>query len=120
MASGRVGVTTTVQRESATIRSQSLESIRQWMDQEFQPAKVTVRERSPEGICYRVEQGSPSPTLYLPPDVLDAYRAEEIIAALNHQHALARLRSNPVAQLMCVVSNGRIVVVRRQRWHQPR
>jgi len=35
-------------------------------------------------VRYQVEQGSPSPTLYVPKAVLTAHPAEAIIAALDH------------------------------------
>lgn len=101
-------------REVAT--PQSLDRIRQWMDQQFKPAKIAVQDEcSPAGFQYRVEQGFPSPTLFVPKDVLDAHPAEDIIAALNRHHVAERLRFNPIAQLVCVATTGGIVVVRRQR-----
>ncbi|MGH2398168.1 MAG: hypothetical protein ACRDFW_14590 [bacterium] len=119
MKSRRVERTTAVQQDGMTTTPPSLEPIRQWMDQQFQPAKITVQdERSPEGVRYQVEQGSPSPTLYVRKDVLDAHPAEDIIAALNHHHVAARLRSDPIAHLMCVASTAGIVVVRHHRWRR--
>jgi hypothetical protein len=101
-------------REVAT--SQSLDCIRQWMDQQFKPARIAVQDAvSPAGFRYQVEQGFPSPTLYVPQQVLEAHPAEDIIAALNRHHVAERLRFNPIAQLVCVASTGGIVVVRRQR-----
>ena len=101
-------------REVAT--SQSIDCIRQWMDQQFKPARIAVQDAiSPAGFRYQVEQGSPSPTLYVPQAVLEAHPAEDIIAALNRHHVAERLRFNPIAQLVCMASTGGLVVVRRQR-----
>jgi len=103
-------------RGGAVATVESFDPIRQWMDQHFKPARIAVQdERSPAGYRYQVEQGFPSPTLYVPRDVLDAHPPEDIIAALNRHHVAARLRSDPIAQLICVAATGGIVVVRRQR-----
>ena len=119
MKSRRVKHTAAVQGNRVTTTLQSLDSIRQWMDQQFKPARIVVQdESSPEGFRYQVEQGSPSPTLHVPKDVLDAHPVEDIIAALNHHHVAARLRSDPIAHLICMASTGGIVVVRRHRWHR--
>jgi len=93
----------------------SLDCIRQWMERQFKPAQVSVLESTPQRVCYRVEQGFPSPTLYVPKDVLAAHPAAAIIAALDHHHVAARLRSNPVAHLICVTSHEGIGVVRCDR-----
>ena len=120
MKSSRVKRTAVMQRKEVTTTPLSLDSIRRWMVQQFQPAKITVQdESSSEGFRYQVEQGSPSPTLYVPKGVLDAHAAEDIIAALNHHHVAARLRSDPIAQLMCVASTEGIVVVRYHWWPWP-
>ena len=104
------------QRKEVSTTPLGLNSIHQWMEQEFKPAQITVQESSLGSFRYHVEQGSPSPALYVPKDVLDAYPVDDIIAALNHDHVAARLRSDPVAQLMCETSPEGIVVVRYQWW----
>ena len=112
--------TATTPRKGATTTPPSPDCIRQWMEQQFQPAQITVQESSPENFRYQVEQGSPSPTLYVPKDVLNTHPAADIIAALDRHHVAARLRSNPIAQLMCVSSNEGIVVSRYHWWRRGR
>ena len=99
---------------------QALDRIRNWMNQQFKPAKTQVQEEGSSKVYrYQVEQGSLSPTLWIPQAVFDQYPAEDIVAALDQHHVAARLRSDPIAQLMCVAPEGRIVVVRHHNWRRP-
>jgi PAS domain S-box-containing protein len=90
-----------------------------WMHAAFQPAKATATEDgNAEGYVFRVEQGSPSPTLLIAHAVLQ-HSIEEIIAALECSHVAARLRSDPMIRLRCVEQGDRIAVAQRPSWRGP-
>ena len=96
---------------------QSVDGVLEWMHAQFRPARTTATEDRNGRICvFRVEQGSPSPTLLIPNAVLHRYNAAEITAALDRFHVPARLRSDPMTRLRCVEQEGRIVILRPQRW----
>lgn len=101
----------------------SLDRMVEWMREQFPPAETRVTEdRSAEAYLFRVEQGAPSPSLLISQAVFHHYGVEDIIAALERDHAAARLRSDPITRLRCVEQDGRITVMARPSWrpHQPR
>ena len=101
-----------------TVR-QSLDGIRAWMNQQFRPAQTKLQEEGmPNVYRFQVEQGAPSPTLLISQEVFDHHPVDEIIAALDHDHVAAKLRSDPITHLMCVEPQGRIIFVPRHRWRR--
>ncbi len=102
-----------------TVPQQSLDGIRAWMNKEFQPAKTQLREEgTPTVYRFEVEQGAPSPTLWIAQEVFDHHAVDEIIAALDRDHVAAKLRSDPITHLMGVEPQGRIIFVPRQSWRR--
>lgn len=102
-----------------TVPQQSLDGIRGWMNQQFRPAQTKPQEEgTPEVYRFQVEQGAPSPTLFLSQEVFDHHSVEEIIAALDYDHVAAKLLSDPITPLICVEPQGRIVVVPRHSWRR--
>lgn len=69
-------------------------------------------------IASKVEQGAPSPTLWISQEVFEHHTVDEIIAALDHYHVAAKLRSDPITPLMGVEPQGRIIFVRRHSWRR--
>ena len=99
---------------------QSVDGVLDWMQTQFRPARTTATEDRIGRVCvFRVEQGSPSPTLIIPNEVLHRYSTAEITAALDRFHVPARLRSDPMTRLRCVEQEGRIVILRPQKWRSP-
>ena len=102
-----------------TVPQQSLDGIRAWMNQQFRPAQTKLQEEStPEVYRFQVEQGAPSPTLWIAQEVFDHHTVNEIIAALDHDHVAAKLRSDPITHLMGVEPQGRIIFVPRHSWRR--
>ncbi len=78
-----------------TVPQQSLDGIRAWMNQEFKPAQTRLQEEgTPNVYRFQVEQGAPSPTLWISQEVFDHHPVDEIVAALDHDHVAAKLRSD--------------------------
>jgi hypothetical protein len=99
---------------------QSLDGVLQWMRTEFRPASaVATEDRSGRERVFRVQQGSPSPTLLIANAVLQRHSAAEITAALDRLHVAARLRSDPMTRLRCVEQAGNIVILQPLRWQRP-
>jgi len=97
----------------------SLDGIRAWMDEAFKPAKTKVAEEgTPNVYCFQVEQGTPSPTLWISQEVVDHHPVDDILVALDHGHVAAKLRSDPITQLMAVEPQGHIIFVPRHRWRR--
>lgn len=95
----------------------SLHRMVEWMREQFPPAETRVTEdRTAEAYLFRVEQGAPSPSLLISQAVFHHHSVEDIIAALERDHAAARLRSDPITRLRCVEQDGRITVVARPSW----
>ena len=102
-----------------TVPQQALDGIRAWMNEAFGPAKTRLREEGPPNVYgFEVEQGTPSPTLWIPQEVFHHHAVDEIIAALDHDHIAAKLRSDPITHLMSVEPQGRIIFVPRQSWRR--
>jgi hypothetical protein len=102
-----------------TVSQQVLDGIRAWMNEEFQPAKTRLQEEgAPSGYRFQVEQGAPSPTLWISPEVFEHHPVEEIIAALARDHVAAKLRSDPLTPLIGVEPHGRIIFVPHHRWRR--
>jgi hypothetical protein len=102
-----------------TVLQQALHGIQAWMDETFKPAKTRLREEgTPNVYRFEVEQGAPSPTLVISQEVFDHHPVDEIIAALDHDHVAARLRSDPITPLMSVEPQGRIIFVPPHRWRR--
>ena len=102
-----------------TAPQQSLDGIRVWMTEQFKPAETKLQvEGTPEVYCFHVEQGAPSPTLFISEEVFDHHPIDEIITALDQDHVAAKLRSDPITHLMCVEPQGRIIFVPRHRWRR--
>ena len=97
----------------------SLDGIRAWMDEAFKPAKTRLQEEgTPSVYRFRVEQGTPSPTLWISSEVFEHHSVDEIIAALAHDHVAAKLRSDPFTPLIGVEPQGRIIFVPRHSWRR--
>ncbi len=102
-----------------TAPQQSLDGIRAWMNQQFTPAKTKLQEEgTPNVYRFQVEQGAPSPTLFISQEVFNHHPIQEIIAALDHDHVAAKLRSDPITHLMCVEPQGRIMFVPHHGWRR--
>ena len=102
-----------------TALQQSLHVIQAWMNEAFKPGKTRLREEgAPNVYRFEVEQGAPSPALWIPQEVFEHHPVDEIIAALDRDHVAARLRSNPIRHLMSVERQGRITFVSPQRWRR--
>lgn len=102
-----------------TVPQQSLDGIRAWMNEEFKPATARLQaEGAPSVYRFQAEQGVPSPTLWISQEVFDHHPVAEIIAALDHDHVAAKLRSNPITHLMGVEPQGRIIFVPRHKWRR--
>jgi len=96
-----------------TVSQQSLDGIRAWMNEAFKPAKTKLQEEGrPSVYRFQVEQGAPSPTLWISQDVFEHHPVDEIIAALNHDHVAAKLRRDPITPLISVEPQGRIISCR--------
>jgi len=102
-----------------TVSQQSLDGIRAWMNEAFKPAKARLQEEGqPSVYCFQVEQGAPSPTLWISQEVFEHHPVDEIIAALDHEHVAAKLRSNPITPLIGVEPQGRVRFVPRHSWRR--
>jgi hypothetical protein len=102
-----------------TVLQQSLHAIQAWMNEVFKPGKTRLREEgTPNVYRFEVEQGAPSPALWISQEVVDHHPVSEIIAALDHDHVAARLRSDPITPLMSVEPQGRISFVPRHSWRR--
>lgn len=102
-----------------TVLQQSLHGIQAWMNEAFKPGKTRLREEgTPSVYRFEVEQGAPSPALWISQEVLQHHPVDEILAALDHDHVAARLRSDPITHLMSVERQGRIIFVSPQKWRR--
>lgn len=99
----------------------AVDGVLAWMCAEFQPAKAKViDDQNADAYVFRVEQGSPSPTLLIAHGVFHRHSLGQILGVLERYHVAARLRSDLTTGLHCVEQEGRIVVAERQPWRRPR
>jgi hypothetical protein len=102
-----------------TVLQQALHGIQSWMNEAFKPGKTRLQqEGTPNVYRFEVEQGWPSPALWISQEVFDHHPVDEIVAALEHDHVAARLRSDPITPLMSVEPLGRIIFVPRHSWRR--
>lgn len=95
----------------------SVAGVLEWMRAEFQPASATLT-RTPDAHVFRVEQGSPSPTLLITHAVFHEHTLGEILTTLERAHVAARLRSDPITPLRCIARDGHIAIAGRPSWHR--
>ena len=116
---GRLKTVGRSEKRAMTVSQQSLDGIRAWMNEAFKPAKTRLQEEgTPSVYRFQVEQGAPSPTLWISQEVFEHHPVDEIIAALDHDHVAAKLRSDPITPLMGVEPQGRIIFVPRHSWRR--
>ena len=116
---GRLKIVGRGEKRAMTVPQQSLDGIRAWMNEAFKPAKTRLQEEgTPSVYRFQVEQGAPSPTLWISQEVFEHHPVDEIIAALDHDHVAAKLRSDPITPLMGVEPQGRIIFVPRHSWRR--